>query len=137
MCRFVFGEVPLEVCYFYFSCCVDLQFELKFSQQSWKSYWNVKLMVIMQTLSKRASSTQLKRSKRLITTLLQIVKGKWIATSNEHYLHRAIHHLFTIFRNVSTTILKINKKRLHKQLTIIHKKQKKTKNNGTNQKNKQ
>jgi hypothetical protein len=56
--------------------------------------------------------------KRLFTPLLQIVKERWIAACDKSYLHAALHHLFTIFRNVSTTSLKITIKQLHKQLTI-------------------
>jgi hypothetical protein len=36
-------------------------------------------------------------------------KGRWIAGGNKPYSYAAIHHLFTIFSNVSITSLKIRK----------------------------
>jgi hypothetical protein len=61
----------------------------------------------MQTLSRgiyylaemfqRAIHNSLAKSKGISTTLLQRVKGWWIATCKKPYLHAGIHYFFTIF----------------------------------------
>jgi hypothetical protein len=60
------------------------------------------------------------------TTLLQILKGSWIAACNKSYLHAVTNTLYR-FRNVSSTYLK-NQRKVTKQKFILVKTSKTNKN---------
>ncbi len=108
MCRPVFGEVPLAV--YYFCCSVDLSFKLKFSYQPCNSQQIVKS--VLETACKpfqEGIHYPAETFQKAINYPLANSKGWLIAGCNKPNLHAAIHYLFTIIRNVSTSFLKMRK----------------------------
>ncbi len=110
ICRSVLGEL-LQGPNYFFSCSVKVQFQLLFSQWSFKNQWRVKSVV--ETVPKpfqdgiHYPSDMFQKVIRHLTN-----RRDGIAALNKLYLHAAVHCPFAIFRSVFTTFLKISIKQL-------------------------